>query len=252
LGLRSITLLTILFLTLSPRLVYADSTDPQALVAQAIEYWRDNSSYMTATMHVHRPDWERQMSLKAWTKGRDLSLVRFTAPAKDAGSASLTVRDDMWSYTPKVNRVIKIPPSMRGQSWMGSDFSYRDLSKSDEISDNYTHTLLQETEGDGKKVYIIESIPKEFAPVVWGKEVLRIREDFIILEHKFFDQDMKLVKQLQAREIQVMGGKVYPKRIRMEKVEEQDHWTEVIHDEVQFDVPVESRLFSLSYLRNPR
>ncbi|MCB0310569.1 MAG: outer membrane lipoprotein-sorting protein, partial [Bdellovibrionales bacterium] len=135
---RTYTLLLMLFC--APALLLAQASpqpetkhlSPKQLVERAIEYWRDSSSYTAATMVIHRDDWERSLSLISWTSGRKKSLVRFTAPAKDAGSASLTLDNEMWSFAPKINRVIKIPSSMMHQSWMGSDFSYNDLSKTDD------------------------------------------------------------------------------------------------------------------------
>lgn len=233
-------------------LLAEESLTPKELVAAAIEYWRDESSYSEATMTVHREDWERTLSLESWTKGNDYTLVRFTAPAKDAGSASLTRKDDVWSFSPKVNRVIKIPPSMMSQSWMGSDFSYSDLSKDDEILHEYDHRLLSEEEHEEKKVYVIEAIPHETAPVVWGKEVIKVRADYILLERTFFDQDMIPVKRMSAREIKVLGGKLYPTLFRMENLEEPGEWTEVETIEAEFDASIPDYMFTLSNLRNPR
>ncbi len=84
------------------------------------------------------------MSMRSWTKGSKQSLVRITAPKKDAGNGTLMVDNSMWSYSPKVNRVIKVPSSMMGQSWMGSDFSNKDVSRADDIVDQYDHTLRQQ------------------------------------------------------------------------------------------------------------
>ena len=95
---------------------------------------------------------------------------------------------------------------MMHQSWMGSDFSYNDLSKSDEIIESYDHKLIGEEQSEGKKVYVIESIPHETAPVVWGKEVIKVREDYIILLHDFYDQDMQLVKRLSTKKIEELSG----------------------------------------------
>ncbi len=230
----------------------ADSPDAKTIITKAIEYWRDNTSYIEAEMKVHRPGWERNMSMIGWTKGRKQSLVRFTAPAKDAGNASLTIDDEMWSFSPKINRVIKIPPSMKSQSWMGSDFSYDDLSRDDKIIDQYTHRLIDTKEENGEKVYIIESIPLEEAPVPWGKEILHVRKDNIILRHLFFDQNMKLVKQLNALSIEILGGKTWVTKMQMQKIEEADEWTEISHKKVEFGIPLTEALFTQSNLRNPR
>jgi len=226
--------------------------DANKLVQTAIDYWRDSSSYTEATMKIHRSDWQREMSFKAWTKGRDSTLVRFTAPAKDAGNASLTLKNNMWSYTPKINKLIKIPPSMMAQSWMGSDLSYQDLSKADDIIEYYDHVIIEEYKEEDHIVYVVESTPHETAPVVWGKEIIKIRDDYIMLEHEFFDQEMQLVKILKAHEITSTGSKLYARKMRMTKLENSEEWTEIINDKVEFGIKLPEYIFTLSNLRNPR
>lgn len=230
----------------------AAADDPAAIVKGAIDYWRDVSSYTVVQMTVHRPDWERTSLMRAWTRGEKDSLVRFVKPARDAGSATLKLGDDMWIFSPKLNRVIKLPFSMMAQSWMGSDFSYNDLSKSDQLIHNFTHRLVKTDTEDGHTVYVIESTPRPDAPVIWGKEKLRIRDDHLLLEETFFDQEGKPVKRLRAVKIGKLGGKLYVTTMRMEKMDEADHWTEITYRKASFGVSLPNELFTLSNLRNPR
>ena len=230
----------------------AEERDAKTIVRDAIDHWRGISSYTEMTMIIHRPDWERSMTMRAWTKGDDHSLVRVVEPKKDRGNGTLTDDKSMWSYSPKINRVIKIPSSMMGQSWMGSDFSNKDVARADEIIDEYEHTLLGTEDVDGIVVYEIEAIPHEDAAVVWGSEVLRIREDHVMLEHSFFDQDGELVKSLQTMEITDMGGRTIAKQQRMNKADKPDEWTEIQVIDVDYDVELKDSLFTLSNLRNPR
>lgn len=241
-----------LILLVIPVLGLAQERDAKSIVRDAIDHWRGVSSYTEMTMIIHRPDWERSMTMQAWTKGDDHSLVRVIEPKKDRGNGTLTDDNSMWSYSPKINRVIKIPSSMMGQSWMGSDFSNKDVARADEIVDEYEHNLLSTEELDGIIVYEIEAIPHEDAAVVWGSEVLRIREDHVVLEHAFFDQDGELVKSLQTMEITDMGGRTIAKRQRMNKADKPDEWTEIQVNEVDYDVELKDSLFTLSNLRNPR
>ncbi|MCK4676021.1 MAG: outer membrane lipoprotein-sorting protein, partial [Gammaproteobacteria bacterium] len=97
----------------------SDTLEPRVLIQQAMDHWRGLSSYSEMTMTIHRPDWERSMSMRSWTKGDKTSLVRITRPKKDAGNGTLTKDNNMWTFAPKVNRIIKIPSSMMSQSWMG-------------------------------------------------------------------------------------------------------------------------------------
>jgi outer membrane lipoprotein-sorting protein len=231
-----------------------ETTDLSArdIVRAAVNHWRGLSSQSEMTMVIHRPDWERSMTMRAWTKGDKQSLVRVTEPAKDRGNGTLTDDNNMWSFSPKVNRVIKIPSSMMGQSWMGSDFSNKDVARADDIIDQYDHTLLGAEEIDGLTVYEIQSIPYEEAAVVWGREVLRIRSDHVVLEHRFYDQDNELVKSLESLEIAEMGGRTVAKRQRMSKTDEPDEWTEIQVNSVEYEIDIPDSMFTLSNLRNPR
>ena len=244
-------LLPFLLLAL-PVFAAAEERDATQIVRDAIDHWRGLTSYTVMTMVIHRPDWERSMTMEAWTKGEDHSLVRVIEPKKDRGNGTLTDKNSMWTFSPKVNRVIKVPSSMMGQSWMGSDFSNKDISRVDDIIDLYDHTILETIVVDGVTAYRIESIPHEDAAVVWGSEVLTIREDHVVLEHAFYDQDGELVKALTSLEIGEMGGRTIAKRQRMIKTDEPDEWTEIAVDEVQYELELKDSLFTLSNLRNPR
>ena len=141
----------------SPAAGAADDTERDAtqIVRDALNHWRGLSSYGEMTMIIHRPDWERSMSMRSWTQGDKTSLVRVTEPAKDAGNGTLLKDDNMWTYSPKINRIIKIPSSMMNQSWMGSDFTNKDISKSTDIIDQYDHRLLETRSENGHEVYVI-------------------------------------------------------------------------------------------------
>jgi len=178
--------------------------------------------------------------------------VRVTAPPKDAGNATLIKDDEMWSFTPKINRVIKIPSSMMHQSWMGSDFSNNDISRADDIIDQYDHRLLDTRQEDGHQVYTVESVPHEDAPVVWGKEVLRVRDDFVMLTHDFYDQEGRVVKRMVSSDIREMGGKTVAGIERMTKVDKPEEWTQIRLLEASYGIRVPPTTFTLSNLRNPR
>ncbi len=222
------------------------------IIRKAMDHYRGQTSSAEMTMIIHRPDWQREMSMQAWTEGDKRTLVRVIAPAKDSGNGTLSLDGNMWTYSPKINRVVKVPSSMMSQNWMGSDFSNKDVSKDTDIIDQYDHTLIEQYEQDGFQVYVIESIPHEEAAVVWGKEVLHVRDDWVMLQQQFWDQDGRLVKTLRALEITEMDGRTVASVLRMGKEDAPEEWTEVHTDAVDFDVALPGNLFTLSSLRNPR
>jgi len=241
-----------LLVTLFSGNVLSDSNDARALIEKAMNQWRGMTSYSEMTMTIQRPDWHRSMSLKSWTQGDKTSLVRVTQPKKDAGNSTLTKDNSMWTFAPKINRIIKIPSSMMNQNWMGSDFSNKDISKSTDIIDQYKHKILDTKTLNGHTVYTIESIPNEDAAIVWGKEILVIRDDYIMIEQQFYDQDGFLVKSMKTLKIEIFDGRAVASQIRMGKIATPDEWTEIIITNTDFDLALPAHLFTLSNLRNPR
>ncbi|MBW2029285.1 MAG: outer membrane lipoprotein-sorting protein [Deltaproteobacteria bacterium] len=249
---RGMMVLWSLFLLVNPLPTEnASGMNAQEVVEASFDYWRGKTSIGLVDMVIHRPGWERVMTIRAWTKGQDLSLIKIIAPAKDKGNGTLKKGREMWIFNPKVNRVIKIPPSMMSQAWMGSDFSNNDLAKSDSLIKDYVHKIVGTETHDGKRVYLIESTPKPDAPVVWGMQTLKIREDHIFLEEGFFDEDLKLVKKLSAQDIGILGGKLFPRVWKMQKAGVKDEYTLLKYKELLFDRPLPKDTFTLSKLRLP-
>jgi len=248
---RIITLTLSLFIIFLPDL-RVKAQDAQTIVEAGFNYIRDKASVSLVEMTIHRPNWQRVFTIKALTLGEKESLFTIISPPKDNGNGTLKKGREMWIYNPKINRVIKLPPSMMSQAWMGSDFSNNDLSKSDSLIKEYTHSIAGTEIHEGKTVYIIKSMPKPEAPVVWGMQRLKIREDDLFLEQAFYDEDLKLVKALRFLEIQMLGGKLYPKKWIMQKAEEKDKYTIVEYKTLTFKKSLPARLFTISNLMNPR
>lgn len=229
----------------------AAALDVDAIVRAGFDYWRGQSSASVVEMTIHRPRWERSMTIRAWTRGQDQSIFWIIAPPRENGTGTLKKKRQMWIYNPRINRTIKIPPSMMSQSWMGSDFSNNDLVKSDSLLHDYTHVLIGTGTHQGRRVYHIRSLPKAGAPVVWGCQELKIREDYILLEQIFFDEEFKPVKVLAAEEIQMLGGRLFPRVWKMQQVEKPAEYTRLEYLELAFDVDLPERLFTLSALKTP-
>lgn len=223
----------------------------ETIVKKAFDYWRGNASVSTVVMTIHRPDWERVMTIKTWTRGESDSLFVITKPAKDRGNGTLKAGKGMWMYNPKVNRVIKLPPSMMSQGWQGSDFSNNDLAKSDSLIKDYVHTLVETKIDEGKKIYFIKSMPKPEAPVIWGMIKLTIREDNILLSESFFDEDLETVKIMTAWDIQMANDRLFPLKWKMQKADVIDEYTLFVYEKVNFQKSLNKNIFTRTHLKNP-
>jgi outer membrane lipoprotein-sorting protein len=230
----------------------ARAQEAKELVQAAFDHYRGKASQATVEMVIHRPTWERSMTMDAWTKGTSKSLIRITAPAKDEGNGTLKNGRDMWMYNPKINRVIKLPPSLMSQAWMGSDFSNDDLAKTDSIINDYTHSLAGTETSDGHTVYVIKSMPNPDAPVVWGMQELKIRDDHILLSETFFDESLVPVKTMTASDIGIMGGRLFPAIWKMQESGKDDQYTLLHYHDLAFLDDLPERLFTVQELKTLR
>lgn len=230
----------------------ASEPDATQLVREAFNHYRGDASYALMRMTIHRPEWERSQEMDAWTRGEEDGVIVITAPARDRGNGTLKRDEQMWTFNPRLNRVIKLPPSMMGQAWMGSDFTNNDIAKSDTILVDYEHEWVESNEVDGYTVHTVKLTPKPGAPVVWGFQEMDIRDDKIVLEERYYDQDGELVKRLESSRIEMTDGRLLPRMITMVPVDEEDRFTRVDYLEMDFRDSIPDRYFTESFLRNPR
>lgn len=210
-----------------------------------------NSSEMV--MKIIRPDWTREIEIKSWAKGTEKSLVLITAPARDNGTAFLKREKELWNWQPTINRVIKMPPSMMMQSWMGSDFTNDDLVRESSIVEDYEHELLKDTVIQGRSAWKIALIPKENAPVVWGKiEAYIEKTDYLQLLFKYYDEDGYLVNTMVLSDIKNIGGRVIPTKMEMIPAENPDQKTMIIYENMQFDISIDDAFFSIQNMKRVR
>ncbi|GEA60824.1 outer membrane lipoprotein-sorting protein [Vibrio comitans] len=239
-----------LLLLLPLHSVNATTLSASEVVRLSDQQMRGESGYSEMTMTIIRPTWSRSMSMKSWNKGLDLSLVLVTAPAKDKGSASLKRHNEMWNWIPSIEKVIKIAPSMLGQSWMGSDFTNDDLINQSSIVVDYQHAFVGNEEVEGKECYVIDAIAKPDAPVVWDKVRLWISKDNLLQRKiEFYDEFEELVNTMETFNIKSMGGRNVASKMLMMPADKEGHQTEIEIHAAQFNFDIDDAFFSQSQMR---
>lgn len=212
---------------------------------------RGSSSIVEMTIKTTRPGWSRSMDIKTWTKGTDYSVILIQSPEKDKGVAFLKRKKEVWNWMPSLERVIKLPPSMMSQSWMGTDFTNDDLVKESSVINDYDHSIIGDTVIDNRSCYIIRMIPKPQAAVVWGKLIVCIdKKDFIELHTRFYDEEGQLINIMNAYDVKMMDGRLIPTRFEMIPADKKNHKTEMIYRNVQFNKPIEDSFFTTEKIKS--
>ena len=126
------------------------------------------------------------------------------------------------------------------------------MSRSDKWLRHYDLQLVDSVDQGGHTIYTIDAVPKDDAPVVWGKEQMVIREEYVLIALVFYDQEMVPVKKMETLEIGELGGRTMATRMRMLEMETPDEYTELIYGEMDFDVQLEDRMFTVFALQSGR
>jgi outer membrane lipoprotein-sorting protein len=221
--------------------------DPKQLIDDMESLYRGNSSKADITMIVETPQYQRTMQMTSTAIGEEQSFIRILTPKKDRGISTLKLDQEMWNYFPKINKVIKVPPSMMMGSWMGSDFTNDDLVKQTTLTDEYDLRLTSTEEE-----YVITLVPKEFTVTVWGKiEYVVDRTQLIPKAQKFFDDHGELIRTLSFTDPKVFGNYTLPSRLEMVPHNKPGHKTVIVYDDLQFDpADVSADMFTLRNLRS--
>lgn len=250
---RNLILFTFLILVLSP-LVNGQAPTAKDIIRKADEKFNgEKTSTSIMSMTIVRPTWERTIEFKNWTSGRDYALTLITAPARDKGQSFLKRENEMWNWNPTISRLIKLPPSMMSQGWMGSDYTNDDILKESSVVNDYNHEIVAEETYEGHLCWKIKMVAKEDAAVLWGHQIRWIdKKDFLFLKSELYDEDGYLVRTELGSKVKHMDGRLIPTLIELIPADEENQKTIIEIKEAQFNTPIKDSFFSQQNMKRVR
>jgi hypothetical protein len=222
------------------------SAKARQLIKDVEDMYRADSSIAELSMRIETPHYQRTMKMYSESLGTEKAFIRLLSPKKDRGISTLKVGKEMWNYFPKINKVIKIPPSMMMGSWMGSDFTNDDLVKETTLIEEYALSL--DVTGDLSKITLL---PKAKTVTVWGKMEISVRKDNLHpVERVFYDDDGTKVRVMTYREPKQFGNQTLPSVMEMVPLNKKGHRTLVIYETLDLNSDdVQEDTFTLRHLK---
>jgi outer membrane lipoprotein-sorting protein len=223
------------------------------IIKNADDHIRGISNRAEMTIEIQRPKWTRTMEIKAWALGSEYSFILIQAPSRDKGSVFLKRDKEIWNWQPKIEKVIKLPPSMMMQSWMGSDLTNDDLVKESSILNDYTHLIVGDTTILDRVCHTIELTPKPEAAVVWGMIKTFIdKKEYLQMGSDFYDEDGYLITKMEASDLTYFGDKLLPATMVMIPIEEEGNKTTLHYKSIEFDIEIEESFFTKQNMKRLR
>lgn len=192
----------------------------------------------------------------AGTKVDDRAIIVFQKPASIAGTRFLTVDkddgvEDRWIFLPALGKVRRVAASEGSGSFVGTDFSYDDMSALERDADKDEHRILREEALDGKDCWVIESVPRE-ASYQYSKAIQWIAKDTkMVWRIEAYDRKGKLAKVLEILKADTVQGNLTPMITRMSTVEEKTSTTIYI-DIIKYNEKIPDGIFTVNYLSTGR
>ena len=251
---KTTNLLITIFLFASLALsVTASAQDPREILRRMEDNMRGDASYTELTMTTVRPRFTREISMKSWSLGDDYALIMITAPARDQGTAFLKRGREIWNFVPSIDRTVKMPPSMRSQSWMGSDFSNDDLVRGTSTIDDFSHRLLRSEAMNGHDCWVLELKPKPDVPVVYDKVIYWVSKQYYLpVKVENYDEYGDLANTINFRDIKHMGGREFPTVMEVIPATRADQKTILTTTKADFGISLTPAYFTLQNLTNVR
>jgi hypothetical protein len=228
----------------------------EEMIRLSDEQMRGTTAIGVYEMTIVNPDWERSLKMRFWEDvDADRAFIRILEPARERGTSSLKIGNEMWTYMPDVERSMKVPPSMMSQGWMGSDLTNEDLVNGDDFVRQYEHELIDTAVVSGERVYVVRSSAKPESPVVWEYIIYYARmSDYLPVREDFFDEDSVHVRRMEFSDFVEMDGRVIPTMYVIEPLTEEDRGKRTMMRivEMDFDARIRRDTFTLQNLERAR
>jgi outer membrane lipoprotein-sorting protein len=192
------------------------------------------------------------MLRKNFSAGEQRYFLYFHRPADVSGTTFMVYKypnreDDRWLFIPALNLVQRVAARDSRSSFVGSDFSYEDISGRDVEAD--THTVLRAEALESRQTVVVESVPAREAD--YAKKVSWIdRVTFLPLKEEYYDVQGALYKVFTADEIRDVQGLSTIAKRTMTNVKT-GHKTEVVFESVAYNVGLGDDIFTERTLRRP-
>ncbi len=171
---------------------------------------------------------------------RDMTFMVWKHPQRD---------DERWLFLPALNLVRRIAASDKRSSFVGSDFSYEDVSGREVEQD--THSFVREETLNGRPVYVVRSAPKDEKSADFSYRLAWIdKENFVLRQEEYYDKRNGLYKMFTADEARQIDGLWTTVKRTMKNVQN-GHRTEVTLLSVEYNIGLDDSLFSERSLSNP-
>lgn len=190
---------------------------------------------------------ETTLSFDTYQKGDGDTLLTVTS-GSDRGQKILRLGDEIYVYYPDADETIRLSSSGLKDSFLGSDFSYEDVTGDDDYDKRYTHTLLDDETVDGRECYTVSLKAKKSSETYQTQIIWVDRETLVPVKMELSSRSGKLLKTVRYSDYITDGDTYFPGRIEIVNAVKKNSSSLMTVDTIEFDTVLDDSLFDIGEL----
>ena len=245
-------LLSVLFMLIAAGGAHAQTGQKPSgkeLLLKIDENFTSKNRIIVSRMVVHGRRRSRTMEARSWIRGSEEAFTEYLSPAREKGTKMLKLGDELWTYSPSTDRIIRISGHMLRQSVMGSDLSYEDMMEDIELYKTYDAQVTGEETVLGRPCWIVELSAVTTDIAYFSRKLWVDKERYIIFKEERFAKSGKLLKTTEVKDYGLIDGRWVAKHIVFKDVLKRGSGTEFFVDDVEYDAVIPSYVFSKAVLK---
>jgi len=204
---------------------------------------------VVSSMIIHGLRGSREIRYKSWIIGQEQSFTESLAPRREKGNKMLKLKQNLWIFNPRTDRILKIAGHMLRQSMAGSDLSYEDMMEKGKLLDNYHAEMAGEDQIDGREMWVLDLKARNSGIAYQRRKIWVDKQLYLGIREELYAASGKLLKRLEILESFKTSRGWYPKRMQFKDILKKGGGTEWIIHSVDFDTTIPKSKFSKAALR---
>ena len=237
----------VILLTSSAAMAQAPSAD--WIIEKVDENIVSGNKIFVIEMTIHGRRGSRTIKSKSWISGTEQAFTEYLSPARERGTKMLKLGEQLWTYYPSTDRVIRISGHMLRQSLMGSDLSYEDMMEDPELQKLYLAQVSGEENYLERPCWVLDLSARKGDVAYHSRKIWVDKERFVVLKENRYARSGKLLKTTEVKSVIRVENRWVQNIIVFKDVLKKGKGTEFVIESVEFDVDIPGHIFSKAALR---
>ena len=181
--------------------------EPIKILQKAEKANQQIASYSEIEITSERPRYTKKIKLRNWSLNNNYSMVEIISPKRDSGMIYMKSGKRLFTYSPKTNRIIKLPSSMLAQGWMGTDAQFDNILGTASLSKDFTHELKLPVNVNDESCHFIRCVPLPETPVAHDHiDAFINKQNGRISRLEVYNKKGALIQQIDFLEYKIIDG----------------------------------------------